>query len=305
MKQPVQRTPLWPASWLLAVDKSRGSKFVEVQRVWEIYDDRLQFMFGQDALLLHESSDAGDVFQAWLVWSGAAETALADAYRFSGGPAPNRGLVLGRGRARFRVVRLGGHKVRKVRGSAADAHDAADVLLHRDSSIAPLLDMRRRFKAVMDVLDSMISHMVTLARSVEQRNRILSVGALYPVTLDDFHAVQGVGLGDFRRVVGDIHHGLSDFIELLFTVGRRIPLYTLTSGLGLTWFLLLLFCSVILSSLLVVLGFWLIRAGLMKNSDRPGFPSFAALGKVTPALRNSMKKSRGGYLCCLRLLCPG
>ena len=29
----VQRTPLWPASCLLAVDKGRGSKSVEVQRV--------------------------------------------------------------------------------------------------------------------------------------------------------------------------------------------------------------------------------------------------------------------------------
>ena len=27
--QPVQRTPLWPASWLLALDKGRGSKSVD------------------------------------------------------------------------------------------------------------------------------------------------------------------------------------------------------------------------------------------------------------------------------------
>ena len=39
--QPVRFSPLWPASWLPAVDKSRGSKSVEVLRVWEIYDDRL------------------------------------------------------------------------------------------------------------------------------------------------------------------------------------------------------------------------------------------------------------------------
>ena len=91
-----------------AVDKSRGSKSVEVQRVWEIYDDRLQFMSRQGALLLGESLGAGDVSRAWLVWSSAAETAPADAYRFSGGPAPNQGLVLGRGMARFRLVRLGG-----------------------------------------------------------------------------------------------------------------------------------------------------------------------------------------------------
>ena len=37
-----------------------------------------------------------DVSSAWLVWSRAAEAALADAYRFSGGPLPSRGLVLGR-----------------------------------------------------------------------------------------------------------------------------------------------------------------------------------------------------------------
>ena len=75
--QPVQRIPLWPASWLPATDKSRGSKSVEVQRVWEVHDDRLQFISRQDALHLDESLDAGDVSRAWLVWSGAAEAALA------------------------------------------------------------------------------------------------------------------------------------------------------------------------------------------------------------------------------------
>ena len=143
-------------------DKSRGSKSVEVQRVWEVYDERLQFMSIQDALLLDASLAAGDVSQAWAVWSGAVESALADAYRFSGGPLPCRGLVLGRGRASFRVVKLCGHKIRKARGYAADAHDAADVFLYRDSSIAPLLDMRRRFKAVMDVLDAMIRYGISL-----------------------------------------------------------------------------------------------------------------------------------------------
>ena len=97
-----------------------------------------------DALHLDESLNADDVSSAWLVWSGAAEAALVDAFRFSGGPLPSRGLVLGRGTALFRVVRLGGHQVRKARANVADALDAADVFLCRDSSIAPLLDMRRR-----------------------------------------------------------------------------------------------------------------------------------------------------------------
>ena len=53
------------------------------------------------------------------------------------------GLVLGRCSAVFRVARLGGHPVRKARTNVADVHDAADVFLYRDTSIAPLLDLRR------------------------------------------------------------------------------------------------------------------------------------------------------------------
>ena len=54
-----------------------------------------------DALLLDDSLDASDASRTWLVWSGAVEAALADAYRFSGGPLPSRGEVLGRGMARI------------------------------------------------------------------------------------------------------------------------------------------------------------------------------------------------------------
>ena len=209
---------LWPVSWL-----GRGSKSVEVQNVWEVYDDRLQFISWQDSQRLDESLDAGDVSCAWLVWSCAAETALVDAYRFSGGPIPGRGLVLGRGNALFRVVRLGGHQVRKARGNAADAVDAAHVFLYRDSSIAPLLHTRRRFKAVMNVLGAMIQYGVSLSRSVEltaQWDRILAAGPLYPVTLGDLGAVRGLGIGDFHRVVSDVHHRLSDFIHAV-VVHRR------------------------------------------------------------------------------------
>ena len=170
----------------------------KVRRVWEIYDDRLQFMSRQDAFLLNESSDVGDVSQAWLVWSRAPETALADAHCFSGGPAPCQGLVLGRGFALFRHVRLGGYKVRKVRCNAVDVHDAADISLYRDPSISPWLDMRRRFKAVMDVLSAMIRNGVSHARSVEltaQWDRILAIGPLHPVTIGDLDMVRVVGVG--------------------------------------------------------------------------------------------------------------
>ena len=80
----------------------------------------------------------------------------------------------------FRVVRLGGHEVRKARGNAADAVDAADVFLYCDSSIAPLLDMRRRFNAVMNVLDAMFQYGVSLARSVELNSMLSGTGFLLP-----------------------------------------------------------------------------------------------------------------------------
>ena len=115
--QPVHCTPLWPASWLPAVDKTRGSKSVE----------RLQFMSRQGASLLDESLGRDDVSLAWTVWSRAAESALADALRFSGGPVPSRGLILGRVGALLLVVQLGGPSVRRARANAADAFDAADV----------------------------------------------------------------------------------------------------------------------------------------------------------------------------------
>ena len=59
---------------------------------------------------------------------------------------------MGRSAASFRRVQLGGPWVRRARANAAEALDAADIFLYRDFSIAPLLDMRRRFKAVVDVL---------------------------------------------------------------------------------------------------------------------------------------------------------
>ena len=95
--------------------------------------------------------------------------------------------------------------------------------LCRDSSIAPLLDMRRRLKAVMELLDAMIRCGVSLSRSLElsaQWDRILIIGPLFPVTLDDLQVARGVGLGDFYHGVCGIHRRLSDFIHAI-VVHRR------------------------------------------------------------------------------------
>ena len=54
-------------------------------------------MSRDDALNLDGSLANGDVSLAWMIWSSAVEAALADAYRFAGGPVPDSGLVFGRG----------------------------------------------------------------------------------------------------------------------------------------------------------------------------------------------------------------
>ena len=149
--QLVQCTPLWPAARLSAVDKSRGFTFVEFQRVWEAYDDPVQFMAVPDALRLDDALRREDVSDAWTVWSGGAGTALAVAFCSGGCPVPDRGLVIGRGLAQFMLVRLGGPEVRKARNTVADPLDGGDAFMYRNSTIAPRLDMRRRLKAVLDV----------------------------------------------------------------------------------------------------------------------------------------------------------
>ena len=53
-----------------------------------------------------------------------------------------------------------------------------------------------------------------------QWDRIVAVGPIYPVTLHDIHAIQGLGLGDFYRVVSGVHRRLCDFIHS-FVVHRR------------------------------------------------------------------------------------
>ena len=69
----------------------------------------------------------------------------------------------------------------------------------------------------------MIRYGVSLSRSVvltAQWDRILAVGPLYPVTIDDLSAVWVLGIGDFYQVVSDVHHRLSDFIHAI-VVHRR------------------------------------------------------------------------------------
>ena len=248
-----------------------------------------------------ECLGAGDVSRAWLVWSSAAETALADAYQFAGGPVPERCLIMGRGTARMRTVRFGGPMKRPYRRNVADAQEGGEVFLNRNSSAAPLLDLRRRLKAVMDVPDVMIRDGVSLARSEEltvQWDGILRVGPIGPVTREDFQA------GESRRLAGDLHCRLSDFIHRVVVHRgdeairgwrnwlREDPLVHPHRWLSPAPFLQ---CK--------PHRCLLILPGQMRNAEKPGFPTFVVLGKGTPALRNSLMRLMVGCPCFLWYLC--
>ena len=65
--QPRRFTPLWPASWVSSVDRSRFSKSAEVRRIWDVYDERLRWVDAGDALSVDSAIASGDVSGAWLV----------------------------------------------------------------------------------------------------------------------------------------------------------------------------------------------------------------------------------------------
>ena len=177
----------------------------------EIYDERLQLIDVGDVFRLDDALEGGDISQAWLVWSHAAEAALVDAYRLAGRPEPERGVRLGRGGARFSVVRLGGPKMRSARARCADPGDGAQVDLYRDRSTAPLIDVRRRLKAVLDVVGAIDRSWYSLPRGLEftrQWRRVLRFSPLGTVTEERLRAVSGLNLPGFGVEVGLMHDKL-------------------------------------------------------------------------------------------------
>ena len=197
--------------------------------------------------------------------------------------------------------------------NAADVHGAADIFFYPDSSVAPLLEMRRRFKAVVDVLDSMISRGVTLSPSVEltaQWSKILSLRPLYLVMLDDLHAVEGFGLGEVHRRLSDFIHGVvvhrrDEATREWRNWSRGDPLvhpykWLRTDLVPPAPFLQ---CKPLLAPSRS--GVLADPAKIDEEFRKAWLPYFCPSGKGIPALRHSPRKSRGGYLCCLRLLYPG
>ena len=116
-------------------------------------------------------------------------------------------------------MRLGGPKVRRARRNFADPQEGSDVSLYHDVSTAPLLDLRRRLKLVVELLSAMIRDGVSLARSAElavQWDAILRVGPIHPITAEDFLLARVGDLG--------LHRRLSDFIHAVVVRRREVAI---------------------------------------------------------------------------------
>ena len=200
------------------VDRSRSSRSAEVRRVWELHDERLGVIPVHDALCLDDALHSGDVSRAWLTWSSAAETALVAAFCLAGGLVPDREFHLGRGVARFNRVRLGGPKVRKARARWSDPGDGAQVDLYRDASAAPLVDLRRRFRALLDVIIAIRCSGFSVSRGLEltrQWDAILGVGPKGTVTAGDLERASGLDLADLEVLIASMHLGLDEFLQAI------------------------------------------------------------------------------------------
>ena len=183
--QPRRFTPLWPASWVPSVDRSRTSKSAEVRRIWDVYDERLGWVDADDAFAVDSAIASGDVSGAWLAWSNAAERTLLSAFCLAGGPVPERG----------------GPKVRRARARCSDPGDGALVDLYRDHSVAPLVDLRRRLRAVLDVIAAIGRSGFTISRGLEltrQWDSIVAGGPQGGITADDLVRVAGLGLAEME-----------------------------------------------------------------------------------------------------------
>ena len=108
-------------------------------------------------------------------------------------------------------------KVRKARGDMADPRGGADVFMYRDSTVAPVLDVRRSMKAVLGVIGGVIRSGVTLSRSMEfisQWSCVRWTGPVGPVTRADVRDDVGIGTGAFQE------------LEPGFCVPRWVTLFT-------------------------------------------------------------------------------
>ena len=291
--RPVPLTPLWPASWVAAVDKTRNSKSALVRNIWEIYDKSLELIPAGHALAIRNALMSRDKNAAWAAWSSAAEWCLSDAFNLAGGQVPPGSLVWGRGSAWLRENAIGGSKMRRLRHDLLDPCCASEVYLYRNDSIAPLLSLRSRLRAILCLIELIALSGFTIERALQpdrQWSAVLRDGLVGVLDWDYLVGGSLSGLDEFcTRVIASIAE-LAEFLQQV-VVHRRDhavrrwrawvledPLVHPYRWLRLMISLLLHFSPVILVTRLMGLGCWWNLMPLTSNLGKPKCP-FSAVGK--------------------------
>ena len=294
---PVRCTPLWPAAWLHVVDKSRGSKLAEVQRIWEIYEAWLHYMSQADAANLARVLREGDVSSAWDVWSSMRIGWLEVQSRTGGW----HWVVVLRVFGLFDLVVLGFPT--NIRGDVVDLLEREDDHMYR----APLLDLRRRPLVVVGVLGNMIRGGFTLARSLElsaQWNCILRTEPVHPFSADELLRVQGGGPGRFHEVAQELHCRLSESIHRVVVMRGDEAIRSWRGWLTedplvrpYRWLRpdLVLPRCVIPVLLLGALVPWQILLGSMRNSVKAWLPCLCRSGQREPSLEEFGSEVEGWF----------
>ena len=117
-----------------------------------------------------------------------------------------------------------GPRVRRFRARCSDPGDGALVDLYRDRSVAPLVDARRRLRAVLDVIANIGRSGFTVSRGLELTRQWRSVVAGGPqgtVTAEALARVAGLGLLTWRFLLLFCVTGWTSFCRVLFGIERR------------------------------------------------------------------------------------
>ena len=209
-------SPLWPASWVAAVEKTRTSKSAQVREIWEVYDKTLEFIPVNLAIAIRDALVERDASAAWTAWSNAAEIALSHAFCSAGGPIPPGGLVRGRGSAMLCKGVIGESRVRRLRSGFGNAAGASEVHLFRDISVAPILSLKGQLKAVHSLLESIALAGFTIERALQlnrQWDAIVSRGLTGVLDWDGLLNGPSFGLDRFRKLIADSIVKVTEFIQ--------------------------------------------------------------------------------------------
>ena len=215
-KVSVWYSALWPACWIRVTDRSRTSRFAEVRRIWEVYDEQLRHVPRVCRDYMTAALQAGNVSEAWRIWSLSAEVSLVRTYLLAGVPAPAGGLNVGRGSAVFSEVFLGGRVSHCSRPAPVRSDGGELVHLYKDRSTAGLVRLKRKIQGVCDLLDAIDRHEITLSRSLELGRRWKSVvrgGPVGPVGWADLVLASETRLPEFSVRVRDLHARLGAFLH--------------------------------------------------------------------------------------------